>query len=114
MKGYDAPYASGYHSAPLYPTYENAPPPPPMAATQNNLISIKSEMESENGAESIDSSYTAHIKQSPLASDRSDSGSSLKIDDLSDTMAGVDVQHDKLKQTPDSMYTAIKAEQSSE
>lgn len=124
MKNYDSPYASGFHPAPLYPSYENLPPPPPPQSmtTQNNLISIKSEIEPENVAEPIDRQYSDHIKHSPVASDRSESNSStsstsLKIDDSkhmsqTDSLLDIDV-HDQLKPPTNSIYGTIKSEQQS-
>lgn len=133
MKSYEAPYPGGFHSAPLYPSYESLPPPPPsvplpppsslsaMSSTpQSHLLAIKSESDDQH--EAIDSRYGEQMKHgehSPMGSDRSDSNHSLRIDEPK-TMENVtnlvdtDARHDKLKQSADTMFHNIKTEQSSE
>lgn len=134
MKSYDAPYPGGFHSAPLYPTYENLPPPPPPSSSssaplppssvssmpQHHLLAVKSE--SDDHHETIYSHYGDHMKygvNSPIGSDRSDSTNSLKIDEPktmenATNLLDTDAHHDKLKHGADTMFHTIKNEPSSE
>lgn len=120
MKNYDSPYATGFHSTPLYPTYENLQPPPPLppqppTIPQNNPINIKSELN-----DAINNNYEDHQRHSsPIGSDHSESTNSLKIDepkiiDNADYLLNSVEYNDKLKQNADPIFHSAKIEQSSE
>lgn len=67
--------ASNFHAPPMYPTYENLTMP-----STNNLLSIKTELESEQ-IETIDSNFVDNSKNSPNeSSDRSECSYSSKLE----------------------------------